>query len=118
MGFLGVAGSVLEGTKVNFEEKNADSSIPANSNQNWIFNRIDNDLNGFFTLTSEKTQMLLHGNSEGDAFVGYEDYSPPLDYENEPKSKPITSRKLPNTKIAEVFYFVRQLGTIHILLPI
>ena len=86
MGFLGVA----EGTKVNFEQLNADASIPANSNQDWIFNRIDNDPDGFFTLTSKKTQMLLHGNSEGHAFVGYEDYKPPLDYESQPKSKPIT----------------------------
>ena len=91
MGFLGEAGQVKEGTEVNFEQLNADSSIPVDSNQDWIFNRIDNDPDGFFTLTSKKTQMLLHGNSEGDAYVGYEDYSPPLDYESEPKSKPITS---------------------------
>ena len=83
MGFLGDLGSVTEGTKVKFEQKNADASIPATSNQNWIFNRIDNDLNGFFTLTSEKTQMLLHGNSEGDAFIGYEQHSEDMLYDED-----------------------------------
>ena len=92
MGFLGVAGNLKEGTKVKLEVEHAESNMPANNNQHWIFNRIDNDLNGFFTLTSETTHMLLHGNSEGDAFVGYEDYSP-FDYKNEPKSKPISNRK-------------------------
>ena len=92
MGFLGVTGTLREGTKVKLEVEHAESNMPANNNQHWIFNRIDNDPNGFFTLTSEKTQMLLHGNSEGDAFVGYEDYSPPLDYESAPKSKPLASR--------------------------
>ena len=92
MGFVGVPGNVTEGTKVKLEVEHTESNMPLDSNQHWIFNRIDNDPNGFFTLTSETTQMLLHGNSEGDAFVGYEHYSPP-DYENEPKSKPITNRK-------------------------
>ena len=94
MGFKGIAGTVKEDTKVQLEVEHAESNMPPDSNQHWIFNRVDNDPNGFFTITSEKTQMLLHGNSEGDAFVGYEHYSPPLDYESEPKSKPITSRKL------------------------
>ena len=92
MGFVGVAGTVIEGTKVKSEVEHAESNMPADSNQHWIFNRIDNDLNGFFTLTSETTHMLLHGNSEGAAFVGYEHDSPP-DYKNEPKSKPISNRK-------------------------
>ena len=92
MGFLGVAGTLREGTKVKLEVEHAKSNMPAINNQHWIFNRIDNDLNGFFTITSETTHMLLHGNSEGDAFVGYEDYSPPLDYESAPKSKPLASR--------------------------
>ena len=104
LGFLGVAGQVAKDTEVNFEQLNADSSIPADSNQDWIFNSIDNEPDGFFTLTSEKTHLLLHGNSEGDAYVGFEDYSPPLNYEDDPKSKSITSRKLPNSTIAEVFY--------------
>ena len=92
MGFLGVAGTLREGTKVKLEVEHAESNMPAINNQHWIFNRIDNDLNGFFTLTSETTHMLLHGNSEGDSFVGYEHNSPP-DYKKEPKSKPITNRK-------------------------
>ena len=92
LGFVGVAGTVEKGTKVNLEVEHTESNMPLDSNQHWIFNRIDNDLNGFFTLTSERTHMLLHGNSEGDAFVGYEHYSPP-EYEKEPKSKPITNRK-------------------------
>ena len=90
---MGVVGTVKEGTKVKLEAENAEVNMPADINQQWIFNRIDNDPTGYFTLTSEKTHMLLHGNSEGDAFVGYEHYSPPLDYENELESKPITSRK-------------------------
>jgi len=85
LGFEGVAGTVTEGTEVNLEEEHAEQNMPAD-NQNWIFNRIDNDPTGFFTITSVKTQMLLHGNSEGDAFVGYELFSPPLDYKNGPKS--------------------------------
>ena len=93
LGFKGVPGTVTEGTKVNLEVKHTASNMPVDSNQHWIFNRIDNDPNGFFTITSETSQMLLHGNSEGDAFVGYEHYKPPLDYKNEPKSKSITSRK-------------------------
>ena len=92
LGFVGVIGTVTEGTKVKLEVEHTESNMPLDSNQHWIFNRIDNDPNGFFTLTSETTHMLLHGNSEGDAFVGYEHDSPP-DYKNEPKSKPITNRK-------------------------
>ena len=92
MGFKGVAGTVEEGTKVQLEMEYTESNMPVDSNQHWIFNRIDNDPNGFFTLTSETTHMLLHGNSEGDSFVGYEHNSPP-DYKKEPKSKPITNRK-------------------------
>ena len=93
LGFKGVPGTVEEGTKVQLEKEYGVSNMPIDSNQHWIFNRIDNDPNGFFTITSDTTQMLLHGNSAGDAFVGYEHYKPPLDYKNEPKSKSITSRK-------------------------
>ena len=83
MGFLGVAGTLKEGTKVKLEVEHAESNMPANNNQHWIFNRIDNDLNGFFTITSETTHMLLHGNSEGDAFIGYEQYSEDMLYDED-----------------------------------
>ena len=83
MGFVGVAGTVIEGTKVKSEVEHAESNMPADSNQHWIFNRIDNDPNGFFTITSQTTQMLLHGNSEGDAFIGYEHYSKDILYDED-----------------------------------
>ena len=83
MGFLGVTGTLREGTKVKLEVEHAESNMPANNNQHWIFNRIDNDLNGFFTITSETTHMLLHGNSKGDAFIGYEQYSEDMLYDED-----------------------------------
>ena len=99
LGFEGGAGSVQEGTKVYLEELLADPSLPTN-NQRWVFNMVDNNPNGYFTIISVTTQMLLHGNSRGDAFVGYENFQPPLDYDDGPKSNSITSRESMHLKIA------------------
>ena len=100
MGFVGVAGTVIEGTKVKSEVEHAESNMPADSNQHWIFNRIDNDPNGFFTITSQTTQMLLHGNSEGDAFIGYEHYSKDILYdEDDPGGNEFFSKRRIGTYI-------------------
>ena len=92
---LGFEGTVeqpaVENTEVKLEGKKQEN----NKNQMWIFSQIDNlpATDGFFTIKSVSTKMLLHGNSKGKAYLGSEFFNLKYDYNTEPESKLITSRK-------------------------
>ena len=79
-----------EHTEIKLEKKEQ-----GNDNQMWIFSQIDNlpTTEGFFTIESVSTKMLLHGNSKGKAYLGSEFFNLKYDYGAEPESKLITSRK-------------------------
>jgi hypothetical protein len=79
-----------EHTEIKLEKKEQ-----GNDNQMWIFSQIDNlpTTEGFFTIQSVSTKMLLHGNSKGKAYLGSEFFNLKYDYDTEPESKLITSRK-------------------------
>ena len=92
---LGFEGTVeqpaVENTEVKLEGKKQEN----NKNQMWIFSQIDNlpATEGFFTIESVSTKMLLHGNSKGKAYLGSEFFNLKYDYDTKPEGKLITSRK-------------------------
>ena len=88
---LGFEGTGAENTKVELQKKSSGD----NNNQIWKISQIDNlpEDQGFFTIESVSAKMLLHGDSKGKAFLGSEFSNPRYDYDKEPKSKLITSRK-------------------------
>ena len=88
---LGFEGTV-EHTEIKLEDKKSGANM---ANQMWIFSQINNlpATEGFFTIKSVSTKMLLHGDSKGKAFLGSEFFKLKYDYDAEPDSKLITSRK-------------------------
>ena len=86
----------FEGTEEHIEIKLEDKKTGANmANQMWKFSQINNlpATEGFFTIESVSTKMLLHGDSKGKAFLGSEFFHLKYDYDTEDDGKLITSRK-------------------------
>ena len=86
----------FEGTEEHTEIKLEDKKSGANmANQMWKFSQINNlpATEGFFTIESVSTKMLLHGDSKGKAFLGSEFFHLKYDYDTEDDGKLITSRK-------------------------
>ena len=81
-----------ENTEIKLEDKKTTGN---NAKQMWIFSQINNlpAAEGFFTIESVSTKMLLHGDSKGKAFLGSEFFHLKYDYDTEDDSKQITSRK-------------------------
>ena len=92
---LGFEGTVEQPAKEHTEIKLEAKKQENNKNQMWIFSQIDNlpATDGFFTIKSVSTKMLLHGNSKGKAYLGFEFFNLKYDYNTEPESKLITSRE-------------------------
>ena len=104
---LGFEDSV-ENTKIELQ----DIKSSGDKNQLWKFSQINNlpGNQGFFTIESVSTKMLLHGDSKGKAFLGSEFFNLKYDYNTEPKSKLITSRKsirVEKRSLNSVFSFLR-----------
>ena len=89
---MGFEGTGTEHTEVKLEDK---KGVENNKNQKWIFSQINNvpEEEGFYTIKSVSAKMLLHANSKGKAFLGSEFSNAKYDYDTEPESKLITSRK-------------------------
>ena len=88
LGFVGTENN----PEIKLEEK---ITTENDKNQMWKFSQIDNhpETDGYFTIESVSTKMLLHGNSKGEAFLGSEFFHLKYDYDTEDASKLITSRK-------------------------